>query len=121
MLRILPFIRVNRPIHFAVTQLKSLLNALRRDSCFSKIVGMKDRVLPDASAFDSPARKAFPPRFKLFSRYGCDLRPSLGQVGSHVAPPNVAVPEVAKIFPRESVQAPSGRKTHKIVNAFFAC
>src|SRR6266404_618041 len=121
MLQILPFMRVNGPVHVAAGQLKRPLNALSRDSGFGNVIRMENCVLLDAHSFNSPAGESFPPRFELVRRYVCASRPSLGQIIHHITPPNVAVPEITEVVPGESVQPPSGGKTQDIIHSFLSC
>jgi len=105
MLWILFFVRVKRPIHMAVALLKSGFNAARGYAGIGKIISMKHGVIRDPGPLHSPARETFPPRFEFFGCHRDDGAPRLGQIVNHEATPYVAMPEVAKILPRKSVQA----------------
>jgi len=123
MLRILLLVQIERPLHVAAGQFKGGFDSLRCNASIRKIVAMKYGVFEYSNSLnspDSPTRKTLPKWLQLLSIDVGDSLPRFSKIVSHIPPPYIAMPEIAEIFPRKSVQAPAGRKTNNVINAFFS-
>jgi hypothetical protein len=120
MLWIPRFVRISRPFHIAATQLEGGVDALRAYAGLGNVIAMKYGVLQYPGTLDAPAWETLPQLLEFVGRHVCDVLPSLDQIDNRVTPPNLLMPQIAKILPCKTVKTPSGRKAYQAINALLS-